>query len=300
MSRVALTGATGLLGGATRARLEAAGHGVVVVGRRAGADVRADLADPASVAAIDLSGCRALVHCAGITDEDTRTDLARAYAQSTSAWSALLDRARAGGVDTVAYVSTSHVYGPPVGAIDEASPLAPVTDYAVAHAAAELVLRRHAATGGLRALIARPNAVFGTPTLETFDRWALIPFAFVRAAVQAGEITLRSAGTQRRNLVAAEDVADDLVAFVGDPGAPGVRVVNPLGAESMSVAHFARRVADVATRALGRRVTVSLPAAAATEPGADFDYRTLHPTTRPRRSLDEAVTSLCQLLAKAA
>src|SRR5690349_6499314 len=115
--RVVVSGTSGLIGAATRARL-AARHDVATLGRRQGCDFVADLSDPAAVAALDLSDVDALVHCAGVVDEDFVADPGRAFRQATFGASKLVERAIAGGARRIAYVSSAHVYGPMVGRID--------------------------------------------------------------------------------------------------------------------------------------------------------------------------------------
>src|SRR4051812_47111847 len=67
--RVALTGSSGLIGSAVAAALRSAEHEVLVLGRGADAALQFDVANPRLVPGA-LRGCGALVHCAGVTDED--------------------------------------------------------------------------------------------------------------------------------------------------------------------------------------------------------------------------------------
>jgi len=111
MSTVAVAGASGLIGSAIARALETSGRRVVRIGRGPACDILLDLANPASLAGDALAGCEALVHAAGVTDEDfARPDVAQAKADAGAR--ALFDGAARAGVRRFAYVSSAHVYGP--------------------------------------------------------------------------------------------------------------------------------------------------------------------------------------------
>ena len=254
MVAVALIGAGGVIGRAVRARLESEGHRVRAIGRDA-----CDLADPASCAALDLGGAQALVHAGGITEESARTD--KAWAHAATGWQTVLERAQAAGVGRVVYVSSAHVYGTMEGAIDEATPLDPRSDYALLHHASEQILRR----SGLPGCILRPSNVYGMPgDLARFSRWALTPYGFPQDAVKHGRIALKTPGLQMRNFVAAQGVADAasqaLARLQGT-----LDVANVAGNDTLSIREFAARVAEAAKRTLGMLIALDIPAAA---PGA--------------------------------
>ena len=201
--RIAITGATGLIGHAISEMQRASGHDVVRVGRGVQADVTFDQALDEFLAPESLAGCEALVHAAGVTDEDF-ADRQLAFDKAVHGAQALLDAALEAGVRRLVYVSSTHVYGPLEGLIDETRAPNPLSDYAIAHFATEQLFRRAGLKRGVSTLLVRPCAVFGMPpSLERFNRWSLIPFDFPRQAV-AGRIVLRSPGTQRRNFVSIE------------------------------------------------------------------------------------------------
>ncbi len=110
---IAVIGANGMIGSAVVAHL-ARSQNVVSVGRRAPSDVIADISEPAAVAQLELPGCKTLVHCAEVVDEDF-SDPERAFRQATLGMAALVRRAAQLGVERFAYISTAHVYGPLVG-----------------------------------------------------------------------------------------------------------------------------------------------------------------------------------------
>jgi len=288
--RILLTGATGLIGQAVRTRL-GADHDIVTLGRRETADLRADLADPSAIAALDLPPIDALVHCAGVVDEDFRDNPERAMAMAVFGADALVTRARAAGARRLVYISSAHVYGPMVGRVDEASPFNPVSNYAIAHFATEQVFRRQVAAD-VAALALRPCAVFGDLADPAgFRRWSLIPFSFPRDAVREHGITIRSTGEQRRNFVGTRDIASTLAAWLA--AAPeGWSAINPLGSFTGTVFEFATLCAEVAQELTGTPCTVTRVPPAGPTPGDDYDYASLSPYARGDQPLRETLVRL--------
>ena len=272
----------------------ASSHETASLGRKAADDLKADLSEPDAIGRLDLSGYDALIHCAGVVDEDFAADPERAFRQATLGAAALVDRAVAGGVRRLAYISSAHVYGPLVGAIDEATPVNPVSNYAIAHYATEQIFRR--AAGQVDAVgLFRPCAVFGTPPDMTgFRRWGLMPFAFPRRAVIEREIALTGSGDQRRNLVAASDVADVVAAWLPGPG--GLTVLNPLGRLSMSVWEFAQLCGREAEAVTGHPCRVSRREDPGPTPGADFDYRSRSAMSRGGADLQAHLRAFMTLI----
>lgn len=129
--KIALTGASGLVGRAIAPVLRGAGHDIVTLGRR-GADIPFDLSGDAP----SLAGCDALVHCGfahapgkyrGGEGDDPDGFIARNHHGSIR----LFDRAVADGVGHVVFLSSRAVYGdyPPGTALTETMVPRPDTLY---------------------------------------------------------------------------------------------------------------------------------------------------------------------------
>jgi UDP-glucose 4-epimerase len=292
--RVAIAGTTGLIGHGIAGALAREGHRVVTIGRHEDAQVRFDLANAAAGPLVGLRGCDALVHAAGVTDEDL-AEPARAAAKTKGA-RALLAAARDAGIRRFAYVSSAHVYGPLEGMIDESRPPDPRSDYARAHMAVESLFRETAEANGAALLIARPCAAYGLPpSLERFARWSLIPFDFPRQAL-AGRIVLKSHGAQRRNFVPVEGLGN-LVGWWLGLGRSGVTVANAPGRDEMSVYDFALLCATIAGAITGRRCEVVRPQEP--QPAAPaLEYRTRVAGHLPGPSLEQHVERLVHALSQ--
>lgn len=290
---IAITGTTGLIGHAIAERLRTQGHRIVAIGRDPRAQVRFDLADPAPLHADALAGCEALVHAAGVTDEDF-ANAPRARVKAGRGAATLLDAARSAGVRRFAYVSSAHVYGPLEGRIDESRLPDPRSDYARAHLETEALFREAGDASGNRALIARPCAAYGMPpSLARFARWSLIPFDFPRQAL-TGRIVLKSHGAQRRNFVPAEGLGNLVGWWLAQP-LDGVTIANAPGKDEMAVYDFARLCATIVNRRTGRACEVVRPPPPDRHP-EPFEYRTRVGGHLPGPSLEEHVERLVRTL----
>ncbi len=291
--RIALTGFTGLIGASIGESLRSAGHSIVRVGRAEGSDVHLDLASDAKLPDSAFAGCDALVHAAGVTDEDF-ADREAAFAKSRRGASNLLAAAHAAGVRRLVYVSSAHVYGPLEGRIDEASSADPRSDYAVAHHETEQLFRQAADEAGGAALLVRPCAVYGMPpALERFARWSLIPFDFPRQAL-AGRIVLKSHGLQRRNFVPAAGLGYLAGWWLGQDSA-GTTVANAPGRTECPVYEFAALCARIVREECAREVAIERSAASGMPP-PPLEYRTRVGGHLPGPSLEDHVRALVRAL----
>ncbi|MEM7295532.1 MAG: SDR family oxidoreductase [Pseudomonadota bacterium] len=286
--RVIVTGAHGLIGQAIASKLRPTAE-VISLGRRAGADITVDLRSIREPSDISLPRCDALVHCAGVTDEEVKQNAGQALDRAALGTKALLSAALAAGAQRAVYISSAHVYGPLEGEMDETCAARPTSDYGRAHLAAEQVFKRAAQSSDLSCLVLRPCAVFGalkTPT--SFSRWGLIPFGFPRAAMRDRCIKLRSAGTQQRNFVGTQDIATLVERWLWRPS-PAWSVINPVGRVDLSVYEFARLCGALSDTMAQGNCRVLRPDDGSSQTGegsASFRYRsaTLAPVGAQRLS----------------
>jgi UDP-glucose 4-epimerase len=284
LAKVAVTGAKGLIGSAVVADLAGRGHTVITLGRGAGNAMSFDLADQQLPA---LPPCDALIHCAGVTDEEVKADSAGALVRAAAGTERLVAAASAAGAKRMVYVSSAHVYGALSGHIDETMPNNPLSDYALAHFLAEQMFRRN----NIPTRILRPCAVFG-PLAEPkrFQRWSLIPFSFPRAIAESGLIRILGTGRDRRNFVGAHVVAALAADFI-EMQTGGVTLLNPVGTRDLTVAEFADLCARLGGDVLGRTCRVEI--AGKTAGGsAPLEYRSVMGGARNGRSLETHIVEL--------
>ena len=263
-------------------------------------DAVVDLADPAQLGAVQLPETDCLVHCAGVIDEDFKTDPTVAYRRATYGAEALAQTAAKAGCKRFIYLSSTHVYGAQAGTLTEAVPANPQTHYALAHFCTEQLFRRQALTSQGACVALRPNAVFGLPAHPgSFQRWSLIPFSFPLEAKEQGRITLKSSGLQRRNFVSIAAIADIVHRCIDGDLTNVTGVINVLGTQTESVYEFAQRCRRIAEVRLGRPCVVERANTYLESPnagaGSDFTLVSRFVQTRPAGELDDFISRFIAL-----
>jgi len=244
LGAVAITGATGFLGGALSRRLLAEGQPVVALGRDAsrlaalaasGATCMShDLANgppPAQAQSID-----AVVHCAALSSAwGPRVAFHAANVDGTRA---ALDFARAAGARRFVHISTPSLYfrfRNQEQVREDAALPSPVNAYAATKREAEkLVL----ADGGVDALVLRPRGIYGAGDT------ALLP-RLLRAA-QSGPLPLIRGGRAETDLTHVDDVVAAVLVGLSAPAGLTQRVFNISGGEPLPVRHIAEAASTCA------------------------------------------------------
>ncbi len=227
--RIAVTGATGFVGRHLVGRLAAAGHEVVPLSRRTGYDLAHP--DRAGLVAA-LTGCDAVVHCAGINRELGSQTYDAVHVRGTQA---LVEAAITAGVGHISVLSFLR-----------ARPDGP-TAYHRTKWAAEAIVRE----SGISFTVLKAGVIHGrgdhlldhvSHALHTFPVFALVGFR-----------------ERRVRPVAVDDVARILeAAATGDPRLRN-RTVAVLGPDEITLGEAVRRIAG----ATGRRpALVRLPVVA--------------------------------------
>ena len=208
---VAVTGATGFVGGYLLRALAAAGFQVRALTRRPQAAqdnvawVQGALEDEAALAAL-IEGADAVIHCAGAIKARSRD--------------AFFD-INAGGTRRLAGIAAAQVKPPRFILVSSIAAREPqLSSYAASTRAAEQVLRAFAPR--LPTLILRPPAVYGAGDMETLRIFQMAERGWLVAPSGGGKISLVHADDVGRVLaeaVAAETVPAQPVEF--DDGKPG-------------------------------------------------------------------------------
>ena len=224
--RIAVTGATGFVGRTVVRQLEAQGHRVVPLSRRTGFDLAAP--DPNTLREA-LTGCDAVVHCAGINREIGRQTYDAVHVRGTQA---LVEAARAAGVGHISVLSFLR-----------ARPDGP-TPYHRTKWAAEAIIR----DSGIPFSVLKSGVIHGRGDhmLDHLSR------AFLTFPV----FGLIGRHSQPVRPVAVDDVARLLVAAATGDDRLANRTLEVVGPEELSLDEAVDRVA----RVVGRRpIYVRLP-----------------------------------------
>lgn len=249
--RVALTGATGYLGGFVLADLRARGCEVRAWVRSPRPDLRGvawlpgDLGDFASMRAL-VTGCEALVHLAyhhrpGRYRRGEGDDLERYLDLNLMGGLRLLEIARRAGVSRAVVLSSRAVY--PHGVVDrrlgEDDPVRPDTHYGAYKAALEAFAMSFAGQSGWHIAALRPTGVYGLVDPPERSKW----FALIRDALAGGDVTsVVRGGTE----VHGADVADAIWRLLTyERAAGGIFNCSDLYVTTREVVSIARRIAGI-------------------------------------------------------
>jgi len=247
VAAIAITGATGFLGGAICRRLLAQGQPVVALGRDQGKlaalealgarTVRNDLAGGPPREAGELS---AVVHCAALSS--AWGPRAAFHASNVGGTFSALRFARAAGAKRFVHISTPSLYFrfQDQPGVKEDVPLpTPVNAYAATKGEAERIVR---AETGLDPVILRPRGIYGAGDT------ALLP-RLLRAA-QAGPLPLIRGGRAETDLTHVDDVVSAVLAALSAPAGMRQCIFNISGGEPLPV----RQIADSAALHAGLAV----------------------------------------------
>lgn len=239
MAAIAITGATGFLGGALCRRLLAEGQPVIAFGRDAGklaaleslgaTCVRNDLSDGAPP--LPEHNILSVVHCAALSS--AWGSYAAFHAANVRGTASAIAFAKTAGAKRFVHISTPSLYfrfrDQPL--VKEDTPLPPpVNAYAATKREAEQLV---SAETGLDAIILRPRGIYGAGDT------ALLP-RLLRAA-RAGPLPLIRGGAAETDLTHVDDVVNAVLAALDAPTGLASRVFNISGGEPVAVRRIAER-----------------------------------------------------------
>lgn len=273
MTRIAVTGAGGYVGGRLVAQLVEEGADVQPLVRRAvpwlpDAAVVDLLHVTAEALATQLDGADAVVHLAGHDEVAAAQDPERALLETIAMAHRTARAAALAGVPRVVHLSTIHVYGAalqPGAVVTEEVLPAPRAEYAMARLTGEHVFAAGLA-GRAELVVLRLSNSVGAPVHPTVDRWTLLVNDLFRQAATEGRLVLRSAGLQHRDWVDLGDVCR-AIAAASRAGQVAPGTYNLATGRSATVREVADLAADAWEEVTGERIAVEAPASS--EPATD-------------------------------
>ena len=241
MKTVLLTGASGYLGQNFKSYYANAGWQVITLGRREEDDIFWDAQVRRTISASDFScPIDRIVHCAAVNETMIKKSSETTFDVNVTLTRTLCNLAIELDVKEFIYISTFHVYGVSSGTVGPDAICSPINDYGLTHYLSEEILRNTLPRAQIATLCLRPTNIYGIPPdMSIFDRWSLVPFDFIKKAMEEGCIRLLTAGTQERNFV---DVCNVVQA---EPQQSGFEVRDVYGNDTLTIKGFAELVADV-------------------------------------------------------
>jgi nucleoside-diphosphate-sugar epimerase len=178
------------------------------------------------------------VNCVS-TNPTSAADAARAYGKgNVTAVAVLLEACVRERVGRVILLGSGTEYAPASHPLDEASPIGPTTLYAATKAAASVVARYFRDTAGVAVCVARPFSLYGPRERPTMFVGQVITSAL------AGRPIEMSAGTQTRDYLYVDDLADGLLRLAAHEG-PMPEALNFAGSEVHALIDVARLVIEI-------------------------------------------------------
>ncbi len=262
-----VTGGAGFIGSHVVDRLLAEGHEPVILDvvpslhhfEGAVETVFADLTDAGAVREA-ARGCEAIFHLAAMADvNEVVLEPARTNAVNVDGTFNLLEAARAEGVDRFLYASTVWVYGNAPGDEphdEETALILPPHLYTATKLAGEMYCRAYETLYEVSSTILR----FGIPYGPRARPAAVVP-AFIGKAARGEPLTIAGDGSQARQFVYVEDLAEGMVAALAPAGRG--RIYNLVGDEMVTV----RQIADTV-----RELVADVPVVHGPERPADLKF----------------------------
>lgn len=257
--RVMVTGGAGFIGSHVVDKLRDQGHEAVIYDRRPSPWHDAETVDTVigsitDIAALQvaLADCDAVAHLAAVADvSDVHAEPSDAEEINARGTAAVLEAARRAGVKRVVYASTIWVYSDTEDVtVSETTLLPPPAHlYTATKLAGELYCRSYQELYGVNYTILR----FGIPYGPRAREAAVVP-AFVNKAFAGEPLTLSGDGLQSRRFVYVEDLAEGVVAGLGQIAEN--RVYNLSSDEDVTI----KQIAEVVQEIVGNTEIVYGPA----------------------------------------
>lgn len=256
--RVLVTGGAGFIGSWTVEALIAGGHDVsvydsFVTGRAAYLKVatecavtRGDIRSPLALQrAVRRFKPAAIIHLAACVSVPLSLGRAlRSHDDNVRGTLAVLEAARANGVERVVLASSAAVYGRNTAVpLDEETPLAPLSPYALHKRVGEDYARLYSELYGLDTVALRYFNVFG-PRQDPASPYSGVVARFAAAARLGRTVIINGDGTQTRDFVYVGDVARANATAV-DAGLRGHHVVNIASGRETSLLDLRAAIMDV-------------------------------------------------------
>ena len=255
MKTVLITGASGYLGQHYKNYYMDAGWKIITIGRRKDDDIFWDANIKRTISLSDFSTpVDRIVHCAAVNETMIKESSETTFDVNVTFTRTLCDLALELKIKQFIYVSTFHVYGASSGPFGPDTICNPLNDYGLTHYLSEEILRNTLRGEQISILCLRPTNIYGVPPhLSLFDRWSLVPFNFVKAAMEDKRIKLVTSGLQERNFVDVRNV------IKAKPKKPGFEIRDIYGKDTLSIIDFAKLVARVIKEVHQIDVSIELP-----------------------------------------
>jgi UDP-glucose 4-epimerase len=217
-------------------------------------------------AALSGSSFEIVIHAASANDQTEPDYFTKALTVNALGTRNLLEALPTAKLRHFVLLSTFQVYGRSSGEIDETTPAAPRSDYALTHLFAEDYVRRFNLVNGLPYSIVRLTNGYGCPRSDSAAQWPLLLNDLARGAFQNKEIRLKSNGRAQREFIWMKSAAQALVALANVTPAPD-NIFNLGSGVSRPLLAVAEAVKSAYKKRYGKDLAIHLNEADKTDPG---------------------------------
>ena len=248
MKKVLISGSTGYLGSYLKRKYEESGCIVKTIGR-SNCDYICDFSegklDDEIASHLNLENFECFIHTAAQNENYCKVDDIPCYRVNVEGTKIALEYTRKSGINNFIYLSTFHVYGNPIGYIDEDVLPNPKNDYGLTHFLSEKIVEMYSSEFGINGLIVRPSNIYSDPSIN-INRWSIVPNCFCKELIESNKITLKSSGLQKRNFVSIDSVSNDIINNQGRNG-----IIHSYGLDTRNILSIAKEVLKVANKSFG-------------------------------------------------
>lgn len=294
---ILLTGSTGYLGSFLKSFFLSKGYKLITAGKREDLDIYMDFKNPENISSKKINEqIDICIHVAGATETYSSIDASLVNVTGTKA---LLEFCELNNIRNFIFVSTMHVFGNLCGVLTERTEPVPNNEYGISNYLAEKYVEYYERNKSFNTSILRLSNLYGIPkNLELFNRWSLVPFAFVKAAIDSNNIHLKTSGEQIRNFLDTEDVAQLLIKLIGFKKYPAL--LHVYGPDDLSIYQFAQLVSRRCLDVLGIEVSVSFESIQERQNGEleQFQFRSnlLTDFYKPNKKIESFIDAFLILL----
>ena len=291
MKNLLLVGATGFLGQHLKNFYQNEGWQVYTLGRTEDSDYILNPDRLESLLSLDIEvSFDRLINAAAINEVDINKDISVTYNVNVTLTRYLVELAHKYKIPEFIYISTFHVYGSSNDFIGVDLICEPKNDYGLTHYLSEQIVRTLGKAYGINTLVVRPTNIYGCPVnMALFNRWSLVPFAFIKNAIEDKSINIRSSGLQLRNFVSVHDVLKATLLI------ETTEVVNAYGLDTLTIRQFAQKIANVIKSTKDVDVDVKWLDLDKTGAGETLSFRE-HKNYHPVGNIENYISDFVELL----
>jgi len=296
---VIISGANGYFGDIACHHFISQGWRVLKAMRQQEADIHFDLDVPDIFAQqridtkVDL-----FIHAAGANEVASREYPYRSIFHNVAGTKAALDFCLVNGIENFVYLSTIHVFGEPIGIIDESTQPLPAYHYGtygLSKLQGEEYVRMYTRCGKIKGMVIRPSNFFGIPVnIDKFKRWTLTPLSFCKQAVEEKKIVLKTPGFQQRNFVSVVDICSAIENVLNS--IEDVPLLNLAGLDTLSIRSLAELVKKVMLMHLNEEIELILPESDPEIQSFQYTSCYLNKLYFPVNRIEDFLINFCQIL----